>query len=171
MLDYKITYGGKGHTSLAVGYVDSDFAGDIHTQCSCSGHIFMQAGGPIAWSCQYQPTVALSTTEAKYMAMACAARQILWTYSAMSKVSFPQPKPACLIGNNTGAITLMKNIKHNICVKHIYIHHHLICKCIEMGDISVEYTPSADNLADLLTTPLGWVAHHCLCIMLRLCNE
>lgn len=49
-LDFRITYGGKGYTNLApIGYVDADYAGDVDTRRSCSGHVFIQAGGPSAW--------------------------------------------------------------------------------------------------------------------------
>ena len=43
--------------------------GDIDSRHSCAGYVFLQAGGPTAWSAQYQQTVALSTTEAEYMAI------------------------------------------------------------------------------------------------------
>ena len=76
-LNFKITYGVEGHTDLApVGYVDADYAGDLDTHCSCSGHVFLQAGGPSAWGSQYQQTVALPTMEAKYMATSRAMKQM-----------------------------------------------------------------------------------------------
>jgi hypothetical protein len=84
------------------------------------------AGGPVAWGAKYQPTVALSTMEAEYMTLTRAAQQILWIYSAMSEVGFPQLKPAWLYRDNVGAITLTKNTKHNACMKHIDIRHHYI---------------------------------------------
>lgn len=94
-LDYKITYSGDNYKSLTpYGYMDTDYAGDTDTHRLCLGHIFMQAGGPTAWGSQYQPTVALSMTEAEYMSLIRSTRQILWMYVAMSEVGFPQPKPA-----------------------------------------------------------------------------
>jgi hypothetical protein len=69
-LDYKITYGGSGKTSLMpYDYVDAKYGGNRDTRCSCSGHVFFMAGGPVAWGAKYQPTIALSTTEAEYMAL------------------------------------------------------------------------------------------------------
>lgn len=38
----------------------------------------MAYGRPIAWKSQKQPTVALSTTEAEYMATSDATRQAIW---------------------------------------------------------------------------------------------
>ena len=138
MLHFKITYGRKGLTNLAsVGHVDVDYAGDIDMRWSCAGHVFIQAGGPTAWGSQYQQTVALSTTEAKYMSLARSAKQIKWMYSGMDKVCYPQPRPAVLYNNNNGAVSLTKNTKHNSCVKHIDIHHHFVCECVENREITI----------------------------------
>lgn len=67
----------QGHESL-IGYSDSDFAGDLDTRKSTSGYIFMLNGGPISWSSQKQPFVALSTTEAEFVAGCEAAKNLLW---------------------------------------------------------------------------------------------
>ncbi|RDB17165.1 Retrovirus-related Pol polyprotein from transposon TNT 1-94 [Hypsizygus marmoreus] len=171
-LHFKITYGGKAHTDLApLGYVDADYGGDTDTRRSCSGHVFIQAGGPTAWGAQYQQTVALSTTEAEYMSVTRSCKQILWMYSAMDEVGFPQRKPAVLLNDNAGAISLSKNTKHNSRVKHIDIRHHYIRERVEDGDVAVRYVPSAENLADLFTKPLGRIAHRKFCAALRLCED
>jgi len=126
-LHYKITYGGEGFTSLApIRYVDADYAGDTDTRRSCAGHVFVQASSPTAWGAQYQPTVALSATEAEYMSLTRSAKQIQWMYSAMDEVGLPQPKPAVLKGDNQSANALAKNTKHNSRIKHIDIRHHYV---------------------------------------------
>ena len=128
-LHYKITYGGDCFKDLwPTGWVDADYGGDINSCRSCAGYMFIQAGGPMAWSAQYQPMVALSTTEAKYMAVSHAAKQILWMYLEMDEVRYPQKKTGILYNNNLGAVVLTKNTKHNLHIKHIDIRHHFICE-------------------------------------------
>lgn len=171
-LHYRILYGGEGHRSVTPhGYVDASFADDLDTRRSCGGQVHIQAGGPTGWGSKYQDTVALSTTEAEYMALTWGARQILWMYSSMSEVGFPQQLPAQLFGDNTGAISLSKNTKGNARVKHIDIREHYIRERVDEGDICITQVPSAENLADMFTKPLGRVAHHRACIALRLCDE
>ena len=68
-IEYMITYGRDNKDIWLIGYVDTDYSSNLDNRRSCSGHIFVQAGGPTSWGTQYQPTVALSTTEAKYMAL------------------------------------------------------------------------------------------------------
>ena len=55
--------------NLVVGYVDSDYAGDLDKRRSTTGYLFTMAGGPVCWRSTLQSTVALSTTEAEYMAV------------------------------------------------------------------------------------------------------
>ena len=131
----------------------------------------MQAGGPTAWSAQYQPTVALSTTKAEYMAVSRAAKQILWMYSEMEEVGYPQEKPGILYNDNSGAVALTKNTKHNSRVKHIDIRHHFISECVEDRKILVLHVSSINNLADLFTKALGRIAHERACLLLRLYED
>ena len=70
--------------SIAVAYGDSDWATCIKTRRSFSGICIQLAGGTIAYKTKFQPTVALSTTEAEFMAacdvgrMSLFVRSILW---------------------------------------------------------------------------------------------
>ena len=165
-LHYKITYGGDNFKDLKpTGWVDADYGGDVDSRKSCAGYVFIQAGGPTAWSAQYQPTVALSTMEAEYMAVSQAAKQILWMYSEMEEVRYTQEKPGILYNDNSGAVALTKNTKHNLHVKHIDIRHHFIKECVENGEISVRHVPSANNLTDLFTKALGCRTPTCLLII------
>ena len=62
---------------LCVGYVDSDYAGDLDKRRSTTGYVFTLAGGPICWRSILQSTVALSTTEAEYMAVTEAFKEAI----------------------------------------------------------------------------------------------
>ena len=54
---------------ILTGYSDSDWASDINTRRSTTGYMFTLAGGAISWNSRLQKTVALSSTEAEYMAL------------------------------------------------------------------------------------------------------
>jgi hypothetical protein len=80
-------------------------------------------------------------------------------FSEMEEVRYAQAKSGILYNNNSSAVALTRNTKHNSCIKHIDIRHHFICECIENSKISVQHVSSTDNLADLFTKALGRVAH------------
>ncbi|XP_062713882.1 uncharacterized protein LOC134290716 [Aedes albopictus] len=61
-----------------VGYCDADWGSDPEQRKSTSGYVFLASGGAISWSCKKQPTVALSTCEAEYMAVSAAVQEASW---------------------------------------------------------------------------------------------
>ncbi len=70
-LQYKITYQRGTNTDdglTPIGYVDSSHGDDRTMGKSTMGYIFQMAGGPVSWSSCAQKRVALSTTEAEYVA-------------------------------------------------------------------------------------------------------
>ena len=51
-----------------VGYVDSDYAGDLDKRRSLTGYVFTLCGSVISWKATLQSAIPLSTIEAKYIA-------------------------------------------------------------------------------------------------------
>ena len=64
--------------SHVIGYCGSDYASDLDRRRSLSGYIFTLGGSAISWRATLQSTVALSTTEAEYMAATEAVKEALW---------------------------------------------------------------------------------------------
>lgn len=159
-LDYRITYSRSlGESIKPTGYVDADFGGDLDTRRSTSGYIYMMSGGPVSWSSKRQQTVALSTTEAEYMAMTRGSQQALWMHNFLSEIGLEQPLPATLHVDNNSSIALAESTKGHSRAKHIDIRHHYIRERVQEGDIEVRHIPSAENLADIFTKPLPRAAH------------
>jgi hypothetical protein len=67
-----------GNSWDVVGYCYADYAGDLDTRKSTTAYVWLMHGGAVSWHSVLQPTVALSTAEAEYMAAAGAAREALW---------------------------------------------------------------------------------------------
>jgi len=59
-----------------IGYSDSDFVGDLYRKRSLTGYIFTLLSCDISWKAHLQLTVALFTTEAKYMAVTEAMKEL-----------------------------------------------------------------------------------------------
>jgi hypothetical protein len=61
-----------------IGYCDSDWGNDNTDRRSIGGYVHLLAGGAISWKSKKQNTVALSSTEAEYMATTQAAKEAIW---------------------------------------------------------------------------------------------
>ncbi|XP_027186900.1 secreted RxLR effector protein 161-like [Cicer arietinum] len=61
-----------------IGYVDSDWAGNIDDMKSTTNHAFSLGSGMFSWKSRKQEIVAPSSVEAKYVAAAAATNQAIW---------------------------------------------------------------------------------------------
>jgi hypothetical protein len=96
-----------------LGYCDADWGGDLEDRRSTTGFVFMIGGGAISWSSKRQPTIALSTTEAEYMANTQATKEAIWITKLMMDLGYMEEKKVMVIRcNNQGAISLTKNPTH-----------------------------------------------------------
>ncbi len=84
----RITYGNDESSGNLIikGYSDSYWAGDHATKKSTFGFIFMLNGGPVSWYPNRQATVALSSTEAEYMALTLTAKEATWLRLLLTEV-------------------------------------------------------------------------------------
>ena len=100
--------------------------------------------------------MALSTTEAEYMASADATRQATWLRLLLDdlQVGLPTDTPVSILNDNNGCIALSKNPVHHERSKHIAMRHHFLREKVEDNTVKLDFVPSADNLADMLTKAL-----------------
>lgn len=145
----------KGEKPSLLGYSDSDHGGDVDDRKSTTGVLYFLGKSPITWLSQKQKVVAISSCEAEYIAAASAACQGLWLGQLLAEMEGKQPVQVELLVDNKSAISLAKNPVHHDRSKHIDIRYHFIRDCVENGKIGVNYVPTGDQLADLLTKPLG----------------
>ena len=68
----------KDYGQQCIGYCDFDFAGDLDKRRSTTDYVFPLGGGPVSWRSILQSTIALSTTEAEYMAATEAVKEAIW---------------------------------------------------------------------------------------------
>ena len=151
--DVGITYKGSAHIEL-VGYSDADWASCTSTRRSTTGYLFMLAGGPVSWSSRLQPTIAMSSTEAEYMALSAAAQEAIALRRLCADFRIDVSKPVIIYEDNKGAIAMSQNAGHYAKTKHVDIKHHFIREKVFNNDIDVIYLQTNDMLADTLTKGL-----------------
>ena len=67
--------GAHGDASVVRGYVDASWGEDPSTRKSQSGYVFTLGNAAISWKSKLQTTVALSSTEAEYLALSAAVKE------------------------------------------------------------------------------------------------
>lgn len=136
-------------------YCDSDFAGDLETRKSTTGYVVMYCGGPIAWCSRKQPIVALSTTEAEYIAASDCVKELLYLKALIDELTDSEMKNVKVYVDNQSAITLIKNGQMNKRSKHIDVRYYFISEKVHEGLISISYCSSENQVADIFTKPLN----------------
>ena len=81
----------------------------------------MVRGGTVAWGSKLQSNVALSTTEAEYMALAAAAQVVLFLRQLLINLGFTQSKTTLMFEDNKSCISLATNPMTTAKTKHIDI--------------------------------------------------
>src|SRR6202041_582180 len=132
---------------------DADWGVNMNDRKSISGYIFQMANGLISWQSKKQPTVALSSMEAEYMAESLATRQIIWLRTLPAKLGTPSPGPTTLNVDNQGSINYSNNAINHGCTKHIDIQHHFVCEKLISNEMRLQYCAMDDNLADIFKKP------------------
>jgi hypothetical protein len=151
-------------------FTDSDWAQGQHRKSIC-GYVIEIGGGPIAWSSKQQTIVALSSSEAEYVASTHVAKTILWMHSLASELGFEQKHATSTFCHNQGTITCTIDPQNHSRMKHIDLRYHFICDCVQKRLIDVLYISGTENVADL-TKPLGCIIHQKWIKMLRLdCDQ
>ena len=150
--DLWLTFGGRKET-LVEGYCDADWAGQKHRH-SISGFSFHYGVGAISWSSKKQNIVALSSTEAEYVAQTHAAKEAMWLRSFVSEIRGGAEGALTILCDNQGAIALAKDNKYHARTKHIDLRYHFIREAVEDGKIKVKYIPTDDNVSDIFTKAL-----------------
>ncbi|KAH9790306.1 Integrase catalytic domain-containing protein [Citrus sinensis] len=145
-----------------IGYVDSDYAGDLDKRRSTTGYVFTFAGGPISWKSTLQSTVALSTTEAEYMAITEAVKEAIWLQGLLENLGLTQ-EHINVYCDSQSAIHLTKNQVYHARTKHIDVRFHFVREIVDDGKILLQKIKTAENPADMLTKVVMTIKFkHCL---------
>jgi hypothetical protein len=153
-------------------YCDADFSGnwskvfapvDPSTAKSRSGWIIFYAGCPICWASKLQTQVALSTTEAEYIAMSMALRDVIPVMNLIKEIKSKgfsiictKPHVYCKVfEDNSGALELARLPKLRPRTKHINVCYHHFREHVRKGLIKIFPIDTKDQIADTLTKALA----------------
>ena len=140
----------KGGDMVLTGYVDADLAGNVDIRRSTTGYVYTLGGIAVSWGSQLQKIVALSTTEAEYVAVTEASKEMVWLQSFLEELGKKQ-EDNVLYCDSQSAIHLAKNPFFHSRTKHIQLRYHFIRSLLEDGILKLEKISGAQNPANMLT--------------------
>jgi hypothetical protein len=158
-LDHGLHYPRCPWAADFIRYSDSDHAGDIDTSKSTSEILFFLGKCLVSWQSVKQQVVAMSSCEAEYIAASTA----LWLARLLGDLLGRDTTAMQLMVDSKSALALAKNPIFHERSKHIRLRYHFIRSCLEEGSIKASYINTTDQLADLLTKPLGRIKFLELC--------
>ncbi|MCI28172.1 hypothetical protein A2U01_0049372, partial [Trifolium medium] len=127
---------------------------DYDDRKSTSGYVFSIGTGVISWSSKKQPIVALSTTEAKFIAAASCACQGIWLRNILKQLMQEQITCTTIYCDNSSSIKLSKNPVMHGRSKHIDVRYHFLRDLNNDGVIDLKHCRTDEQLADIMTKAL-----------------
>ena len=155
----KVTLGGDAIEVVA--FCDSDFAGDPDNRKSTQGTVFYIGNrGSFYAKSQLQKTVAMSSCEAEYLAIADACKTIIWLRRLLRDIGLEQQSATPVYCDNESAVTLTMNQGFHERTKHIATKWHLSRAMRANGTTEFLRVDTEINIADLLTKPMKTIKRH-----------
>ena len=136
---------------VTVGYVDSDYANSIDDRRSVTGYINFIAEAPYTWQSKTQPSVALSTLEAEYMALAAEVQETDHQRMLFQELGVELVTPTVIKEDNKACQLFADHAGNFQRTKHIDVRHHFVRERIQRGSVQVDYVKTSDNVADMFT--------------------
>lgn len=97
----------------------------------------------------------LSSTEAEYVALCEAVREVVWVRQLLEDFGVPQSKPTVIYEDNKSCIEMVNGRSNHQASKHINPKFHFTRDKLKDGVIKVEHMPTGEMIADMLTKPLN----------------
>ncbi|CAH2092875.1 unnamed protein product [Euphydryas editha] len=156
--DYGLVYVKTGNLDISV-YADADWANDLTDRKSYSGFVVKLGGSTVNWESRKQRCVALSSTEAEYLAIGDACKELCFVRNFMNEI-FGKQFVCKVYSDNQSALRLLevKEYCHRK-TEHIDIRYHFVKDLIKNNNVITEYMSTEHMIADVLTKPLSRIKH------------
>jgi hypothetical protein len=149
-------YDQNGNTKIEI-FCDADWGGDTADRKSTTGLLVKLNGCVITWLSKKQPTVALSTAEAEYIAIATALQELIWLNQLLEELQLKDKEVAVLKSDNQAAIAMSNNDVNHSRSKHIDIKYHFIREVLNNKQVELNWVNTKDQQADINTKALDGI--------------
>ncbi|KAI5385685.1 hypothetical protein KIW84_072334 [Lathyrus oleraceus] len=129
---------------------DAAFPGEVDHRRSTTSYIFIVGTTTVSWMSRIQKIIDLSTTEAEYVAVTEASKELIWLHGLLTELGFTQEKNV-LYNDSQSAIHLAKNSAFNSRIKHIGLRYYFIRFLLEDEILTLRKILGSKNPTDMLT--------------------
>jgi hypothetical protein len=134
-------------------HIDASFG--VHADAkSHTGSVVTMGKGSIVAKSVKQKINTKSSTEAELVGLSDGLSLVIWARNFLEAQGYEMP-PATVFQDNMSTIAMLKNGRPTSDrTRHINIRFFFVCDRQAAGEINVEYKPTKEMLADILTKPL-----------------
>lgn len=142
-----------GSSISVIGFIDASYGVHADGKSHTGTAITLGSGAVFAKSTK-QKVVSKSSTEAELIGLSDSASQVIWTREFLMGQGY-QLDAATIFQDNMSTIAMVKR-GHSSSERsrHINIRYFFVKDRVDQGDIKIEYRPTGEMLADVLTKPL-----------------
>ena len=108
-------------------------------------------GVPIIWKSKSQRSVTLSSSEAEYVALSEAAKDIKFVYQLLRSIGIEVTLPITVRVDNVGAIFMSENTSTSGRTKHVDIRYRYVNEMVLDGFLKIVFVKTKENVADIFT--------------------
>lgn len=163
-VEYELKLSSTNHVECELkGFADANWAEDRKDRKSNTGYVFKLFGRTISWACRKQRCVALSSTEAEFVALAETCQQAVWIRRMLESLGKHQKGPTTIYEDNQSCLNQLKIGGYSNRTKHIDTKYHYVKDLKEAEMVKFEYCSTEVNEADLFTKPIGATRMKMLC--------
>lgn len=155
----RLVLGDTHNANKVIGYADASWAEHYSDRKSNSGYVFIVNGGTVSWACRKQKCVALSSTEAEFIALSEACQEAHWLVRLLADMQRPLNTPILIYEDNQSCLKMIGDERLSNRTKHIDTRYNFVKDYIEKKIVSCTYCPTERMLADLFTKPLPATKH------------
>lgn len=136
-------------------FIDASHARNKVTRRSHTGILIYLNTAPIVWHSKAQKTVETSTFGAEFIALKTGVELIKALRYKLNMMGVPIEGSANVLVDNNSVVQNSTIPTSTLQKKHNAICYHYVREAVASKCIRIAYVPSQENLADLLTKPMG----------------
>ncbi|VVC37624.1 Hypothetical protein CINCED_3A017813 [Cinara cedri] len=139
-ISFGMTYIKNNNIHPLQGFVDADFANDINDRKSTSGYLYQVFDFTVSWFTRKQSTIAFSSTEAEYLALASAIQEGMWLKGLLVEMRIITDKDYILLHeDNQSCIRIANEPKKHQRLNHLDTKYNFIHEAISTNQIKLAY--------------------------------